>query len=170
MKACARFQNSPCLDQGRPSKAKGVFFASFLKNISDGFTSIIAKDLNVPTSNGENTNFNLSRYMDLGRLSDEYHLAVHRRSRTRIANHDNIGTAAAETCFGTRSQAISTHKDLVPGHLRERNRSAQKNPPYRGSHKIFAQELPTSTPEEQAFSQAPVRDHARTPGGFTRTS
>jgi hypothetical protein len=61
---------------------------------------------------------------------------------------NRIGTAAAGACCGTRSDAMSTHQDLIPGHLREFKISSKKGLLYRGSHKVFRQELSMSIPEE----------------------
>jgi hypothetical protein len=91
---------------------------------------------------------------------DNYnHLALHRRSRTRITDQDqirlDIGIAAAETCFGTRSNAMSTHQDLIPEtHTRTSKkckRSPKKDLLDRGPREIFIQELPTSKPRELSY-------------------
>ena len=68
---------------------------------------------------------------------------------------DIIATAAGGTCFGTRSNAMSTHQDLIPephtrtSTVREFQKIVKEGPSmYRGSHKIFRQEHPMSIPEE----------------------
>lgn len=66
-----------------------------------------------------------------------------------------IVIAEAATCSGTRSNAISTHQDLIPEpHTRTPKRISQdpqRRTFYKGSYKIFIQELPMSIPEELSY-------------------
>ena len=66
---------------------------------------------------------------------------------------DFIGVAAARVCFGTRSNAVSSHQDLIPEpHSRTFKRIAKKvvKKDFLYS-KIFIQELCVNIPEEFAY-------------------
>ena len=79
-------------------------------------------------------------------------------------NVPDTSSSSLGTCFGTRSNTMSTCQDLMPEpHIRtsrrilkSRQRSTFHIDLYRGSHKISIQELPYKHPK-RTFIRAPVQ-------------